>query len=330
MWEDLQRQIRSLHVTVRVERQSQVETQRDNTVSNPGPSTSAASSSNESAKNFKKALLENYLTLQRESNEGDRDARSYDQNQPSTSTGLTGLERNRENEPTSSTRNVEESTNISLSNLLPSDTELRRMQCVKLNEMLDGLYARLTSRCQNCDSRVADVQAMNDHTYSSLTSDGDVQLPSMSSVVSNIGANANLPAVTAITTTESEPLPSISSFVSGFDHAGPSRSTQASDTNVNYPATGDVIDNNNRNNDNINSDPLTQYPANQTGTSARLATYISSDLSSDFSNIRHNRLRERREKIRYVYTHTHIFFLLRNSEFYLVTQVKHRFILVTH
>lgn len=269
MWEDLQRQIRSLHVTVRVERQNgdQAEAQRDNAASNPGPSTSAASSSNESARNFKKALLENY---QRESSEGDRDARSYDQSQPSTSSGVTGLERSHEDEPTSSTRNVEESTNISLSNLLPSDAELRRMQCLKLNEMLDGLYARL-------NSRLSDARAMNDHTYSSLTTDGDVQLPSMSSVVSNIGANSNLPAVTAITTTESEPLPSISSFVSGFDRAGPSRSTQASDTNNDYPATSDTTDNNSRNDDsNINPDHLTQYPANQTGTSASTSSSKSS------------------------------------------------------
>ncbi|XP_012529388.1 putative uncharacterized protein DDB_G0282133 isoform X2 [Monomorium pharaonis] len=296
MWEDLQRQIRSLHVTVRVERRNgdQVEMQRDNSTGNPGPSTSTASSSNESARNFKKALLENY---QRESNEGDRDAKSYDENQPSTSSGVTGLERNREDEPTSSTRNIEESTNISLSNLLPSDAELRRMQCrLKLNEMLDGLYARLTSRCQNCDSRVTDApRAMNDHTYSSLTSDGDVQLPSMSSVVSNIGANSNLPAVTAITTTESEPLPSISSFVSGLDHAGPSRSTQASDTNVDYLVTNDAASNNNRNNDNnVNSEPFTQYPTNQNGTSTRPATFIS---SSDLSTIRHDRL-DRRERFR--------------------------------
>ncbi|KAG5334499.1 AMRA1 protein, partial [Acromyrmex charruanus] len=271
MWEDLQRQIRSLHVTVRVERQNddQTETQRDNTASNPGPSTSAASSPNESARNFKKALLENY---QRESSECDRDTRSYDQSQPSTSSGVTGLERNDEDEPTSSTRNIEESTNISLSNLLPSDAELRRMQCLKLNEMLDGLYARLTSRCQNCDSRVTDTRAMNDHTYSSLTTDDDVQLPSMSSVVSNIGANSNLPAVTAITTTESEPLPSISSFVNSLDRAGPSRSTQSSDTNIDY------FGNNNDNNvdNNINSDPPMTYPTNQPGTSARTTAFTSS------------------------------------------------------
>lgn len=270
MWEDLQRQIRSLHVTVRVERQNgdQTEAQRDNATGNPGPSTSAASSLNEE-RNFKKTLLENY---QRESNEDDRtDARSYDQSQPSTSRGVTGLGRN-EDEPTSSTRNVEESTNISLSNLLPSDAELRRMQCLKVNEMLDGLYARLTSRCQNCDSRVADSRTMNDHTYSSLTTDDDMQLPSMSSVVSNIGANSNLPAVTAITTTESERLPSISSFVSGLDRAGPSRSTQASDTNIDYPATNDATSNNSRNDDNsINFNPLRQY-LTRTSTSSAMQT----------------------------------------------------------
>lgn len=281
MWEDLQRQIRSLHVTVRIERQNndQTEVQRDN----PGPSTSAANSSNESAKNFKKALLENY---QRENSESDRDARSYiDQNQPSTSRGITNLDGNYEDEPTSSgNRNIEESTtNISLSNLLPSDTELRRMQRLKLNEMLDGLYARLTSRCQNCDSRVADgaSQAKNDdHTYANLTS-GDVQLPSMSSVVSNIGANSNLPAVTAITTTE--PLPSISSFVNSIDRASSSRSTQVSDTNANYSAMGDTTANSNSNNnndnndDNINADSFTQSSTNQDGTNSAFESWLANN-----------------------------------------------------
>ncbi|KAM0734884.1 Activating molecule in BECN1-regulated autophagy protein 1 [Formica fusca] len=283
MWEDLQRQIRSLHVTVRIERQNsdQTEAQRDN----PGPSTSAASSSNESAKNFKKALLENY---QRENSENDRDTRSYiDQNQPSTSRGITDLDENYEDEPTlSGNRNIEESTtNISLSNLLPSDTELRRMQRLKLNEMLDGLYARLTSRCQNCDSRVANVapRAKNDdHTYANLTSDGDVQLPSMSSVVSNIGANSNLPAVTAITTT-TEPLPSISSFVSSIDRASSSRSTQVSDTNANYTAMGEATANNNNNNgsnDDITVDSLSQDSANQDGANSAFASSLESSANN--------------------------------------------------
>ncbi|RLU21811.1 hypothetical protein DMN91_006187 [Ooceraea biroi] len=226
MWEDLQRQIRSLHVTVRVERQNddQPEAQEDtdNVISNPGPSTSTASSTSESARNFKKTLLENY---QRE-NESDGDLRTYDQNQPSTSRGITGRERSFRSKPSSS--NSEESTtNMSLSNLLPSDAELRRMQCFKL-----GLYARSASRCQNCDSRVAD-----DHTYSAVTT-GDMQLPSMSSVVSNISSNSNLPAVTAITTTEpsessEHPLPSISSFANDADcDIESSRSVQVPNTNI--------------------------------------------------------------------------------------------------
>lgn len=280
MWEDLQRQIRSLHVTVRIERQNsdQTEAQRDN----PGPSTSnAASSSNEaSAKNFKKALLENY---QRENSESDRDARSYvDQSQPSTSRGIPDPNGSYEDEPTSSgNRNVEESTtNISLSNLLPSDTELRRMQRLKLNEMLDGLYAR--PRCRSCVSRLdgASSRAKNDdHTYANLTSD-DVQLPSMSSVVSNIGANSNLPAVTAITTTE--PLPSISSFVNSIDRASSSRSTQVSDTNANYSAMGGATANDNNNNngsndDNINADSPAQSSSNQDGTSSTFKSWLANN-----------------------------------------------------
>lgn len=294
MWEDLQRQIRSLHVTVRVERQNgdQTEAQRDNVTSNPGPSTSAANSPSESARNFKKTLLENY---QRENSAADHDARSYDPSQPSTSRGITSQEGNHEATTSSSSnpRDIEESTtNMSLSSLLPSDAELRRMQCLKLNEMLDGLYARLTSRCQNCDSRVSDAsQATNDHTYSNLI-DGDVQLPSMSSIVSNIGASSSLPAVTAITTptTESsEPLPSISSFVSGIDRVDSNGSIQAPDTNTDYLATGVSTDNNNGGNDQNNISPTTtQYSMNQGGSSA-------SPSSSESSNSNSSRLRCRQK-----------------------------------
>lgn len=282
MWEDLQRQIRSLHVTVRVERQNgdQTEAQRDNVTGNPGPSTSSAANlSNESARNFKKTLLENY---QRENSAADHDARSYDPSQPSTSRGITSHERNYEaTSSPSDPRNVEESTtNMSLSSLLPSDAELRRNYDAKLRRML---YARLMSRCQNCNSRVGDAsQATNDHTYSNLIGD-DVQLPSMSSVVSNIGASSSLPAVTAITTptTESsEPLPSISSFVTGIDRVDPGGSVQTSDTNADYLATD-----NNGGNDQTNSSPTTtQYSTNQGVSSV-------SPSSSESSNSNSSRLR---------------------------------------
>lgn len=282
MWEDLQRQIRSLHVTVRIERQNsdQTEAQREN----PGPSTSTAGSSNESAKNFKKALLENY---QRENSENDRDSRSYiDQNQPSTSRGITNIETCESYYSTSSNNcNIEESTNISLSNLLPSDIELRQMQRLKFDELLDRIFRSYNQNCPVTD--VASRAKNDDHTYANLTSNGDVQLPSISSVVSNIGANSNLPAVTAITTTRPEPLPSISSFVNSIDRANSSRSTQVSDTNVNYTTMGDAITNNNNNNnnndDNINANSLMQGSTNQSE-ATQWRTFVSSELDSSANN----------------------------------------------
>lgn len=306
MWEDLQRQIRSLHVTVRVERlnnNDQTEAQRDvgNTASNSAASSTEASSAssstatnpqNESAKNFKKALLENY---QRQNSENDN-ARTYDHSQPSTSRGIT--ERNREDEPSSSGYNTEEtSTNISLSNLLPSDSELRQMLSHNLKEMLDGWYSRLTSRCQNCTSS-SDVNstqryATSDHTYSSNvattsrdrpaeTTSADAQLPSMSSIVSNIGANSSLPTVTALTS-QLGPLPSISNFVNSIDrNASSDRSTQITHANADHPAgdTNNNISNNGNDNTNINSDLATQYPENQSGSSSFTSSAGSSSNSS--------------------------------------------------
>lgn len=326
MWEDLQRQIRSLHVTVRVERlnnNDQTEAQRDvgNTTSNLAASSTAASSASsstaanpqsESAKNFKKALLENY---QRQNSENDH-ARTYDHSQPSTSRGIT--ERNREDEPmpSSSGYNVEEtSTNISLSNLLPSDSELRQMLSHNLKEMLDGWYSRLTSRCQNCtpssDANSTQQYATNDHTYSSnvamnsrgapaATTSADAQLPSMSSIVSNIGANSSLPTVTALTS-QLTPLPSISNFVNSIDrNASSDRSTQMSHTSADHPAS-DMSNNasNSVNDDaNVNSDLVTQYPANQSGSSISISSPGSSSNSNRWRSRRYQNWRHRM-KIRY-------------------------------
>lgn len=310
MWEDLQRQIRSLHVTVRVERlnnNDQTETQRDAAnvaANNPGASSTVASSANssstatnsqnESAKNYKKALLENY---QRQNSENDQ-ARTYDHSQPSTSRGI--IERNREDEPTpsSSGYNVEEtSTNISLSNLLPSDSELRQMLSHNLKEMLDGWYSRLTSRCQNCtsssDANNAQQYATNDHTYSNLaTTSRDAQLPSMSSIVSNIGANSSLPTVTALAS-ELRPLPSI--FVNSIDrNTGSDRSTQISHTGNDRPAGVDASnnDNNDGNDDaNINnSDLVTQYPASH---QAGGSTSVPSSSGGRWRSRRYQNLRQR-------------------------------------
>ncbi|XP_014479238.1 PREDICTED: uncharacterized protein LOC106746762 isoform X2 [Dinoponera quadriceps] len=313
MWEDLQRQIRSLHVTVRVERlnnnNDQTEAQREAGNGNPGaPSTastastatsSSTNSQNESAKNYKKALLENY---QRQNSENDQ-ARTYDHSQPSTSRGIT--ERSREEEfatsPASSSgvRNVEEtSTNISLSNLLPSDSELRQMLSHNLKEMLDGWYSRLTSRCQNCappsDGNATPQYATNDHTYSNLatTSRDASQLPSMSSIVSNIGANSSLPTVTALTS-QLRPLPSISNFVSGIDrNAG---STQMPRADADPPPAANTSGNNGSNADdaNANSDLVTQYPVNQSGSSTSTSSPESSSGGSRWRSRRYQNLRQR-------------------------------------
>lgn len=323
MWEDLQRQIRSLHVTVRIERlnnnnNDRTEAQRDNTANianNPGPSTSVANSSMgaspqiESAKNYKKALLENY---KRQNNESDH-VRTYDHNQPSTSRGITGSARNRDNEPpqSSSDYNIEEtSTNISLSNLLPSDSELRQMQTHNLKEMLDGLYSRLTSRCQNCTSDTSSTQqyATNDHTYCSLTTAAttancDVQLPSMSSIVSNISANSNLPTVAALTA-DVGPLPSMSNFVSSSDrNVGSNRSTQISHATTDY-SRGDENSNNNNNggngNNNVNSDLVRQYQPQQSGSSTSTSSPESSASSSRLRGRQYHNLRQRMY-LRYLY-----------------------------
>lgn len=261
MWGDLLRQIRSLHVTIRVERrnndQTKMQSDTNNIASNPGPSTSAVNLSlnlniqNETAKNFKKALLENY---QRQNNENNH-PRSYDPNQPSTSKGITSSERSHADELMLSSSNIEEnSTNISLSSLLPSESELRRMQFRNLTEMLDDLYSRLTSCYRNCAlSSNAQQFVAHDHTYSNLIPN-NVQLPSMSSLISNIGVNSNVATVTAITTESA--LPSVSNINNSINYnSNTNRSTEIFNANINDTADDlSSINNFTNNNNNHNCD----------------------------------------------------------------------------
>lgn len=245
MCEDLQHQIRSLHVTVRVERQNinRETAGQSNTSTNSKPSTSGQNSSSlstdsqsEPTRNFKKILLESY---KRENNETG-DTKSCDQDQPSTSTGITKSSKFINGDSQSQNSNndgTENSTNISLSNLLPSESELRDMQPHNLSNILDNLY----SQCQNCnlpDNSQYANNATNDHTYSNLTNnDENIQLPSISSLVSNIGMTSNLPTISAITTTTSQ-SPSVSHLINNEsnDPSSVANETARTSDNVEYPS----------------------------------------------------------------------------------------------
>lgn len=278
MWEDLQHQIRSLHVTVRVERQNnnQETAEQSNTSTNAKPSTSGQNSSSmltdsqsEPTRNFKKILLESY---KRENNET-ADTKVCDQNQPSTSTGITKSSKFMSSEPQSHNSNndgTENSTNISLSNLLPSESELRDMQPHNLSNILDSLY----SQCQNCnlpDNSQYTNNAINDHTYSNLTTnDENIQLPSISSLVSNIGITSNLPTISAITTTTSQ-SPSVSHLVNN-EVNNPSSVNETGQTSENVEYSSEDVNthlnkhlNDNTNNNeyvNTNTEDSSNIPEN--------------------------------------------------------------------
>lgn len=249
MWEDLQRQIRSLHVTVRVEMQNEAQSQPGPSGSGNGSRSASAPSTStqnqpsgsgngvelqsETAKNFKKAILENY---KREKNETER--AETDHSQPSTSRGINPTAAKK-----SKTENDNDATRISLSNLLPSESELRLLNIDPhgLSDILGNLYspnsqASNDSLNLNVDSQSSSVPN-NDHTYSNLaTETGSTQLPSISSLVSNIASSLNLPPITSVVTSASNtfaesnvPLPSISNLV--YANAGPSTSNQSENSN---------------------------------------------------------------------------------------------------
>lgn len=198
MWEDLQRQIRSLHVTVRVEVENtdqQPSTSGTSSSSNSLSSTNSTETQNESAKNFKKTLIENY---KRESNEVDNTSAEF---QPSTSSENTSRKTPKSSSQSQGNELGQSSTNISLSNLLPTESELRRMRRNnRLLEILKALPERetWTGSPTGLDEPNPQPSAMSDHTYSNLTSNATVQLPSIASFISNLSASVNIPSTTQL------------------------------------------------------------------------------------------------------------------------------------
>ncbi|XP_043465249.1 probable WRKY transcription factor protein 1 isoform X3 [Leptopilina heterotoma] len=200
MWEDLQRQIRSLHLTLRVEGENADQQPSTSGTSSSSNSQSSMSSSNEtqnneSAKNFKKTLIENYKKQY-------KDGVYCKEQRPSTSAESTSQKMPKPTQETpSSSSQSQNSTNISLSNLLPTESELRRMRRNnRLLEILKALRERETWDGSPIDLDAPNPQpsAMSDHTYSSLTSNATVQLPSIASFISNLSASVNIPPSTQL------------------------------------------------------------------------------------------------------------------------------------
>ncbi|XP_046606454.1 uncharacterized protein LOC124298456 [Neodiprion virginianus] len=255
MWEDLQRKIYSLHVTVRVAMQNSDDQSQPSTsgsrsatpsTSTQNPAASTSDSQSETAKNFKKAILENY---KREKSETDKDAASttVDQSQPSTSRGVSNLSTSTMKDEKS---DDSEATRINLSNLLPSESELRLLNLhpQSFSDIFGYLYsqnAQSANESLNLDSQSSNAtNAANDHTYSNLaTQSGSTQLPSISSLVSNIASSLNLPPFSAVTSSSHQPsasniidstapLPSISNLVyANSNTAVPSTSSQSATSN---------------------------------------------------------------------------------------------------
>ncbi|XP_012280733.1 uncharacterized protein LOC105699895 [Orussus abietinus] len=289
MWESLQHQIRSLHVTVHVERQNNDQTQSQPSTSSDVtaiPSTSAQNpcffgeSPSEPAKNFKKALLENY---KRENNETD-DSLKYDQSQPSTSKGIirhqTSNKKGRSTSPKAneSTDTGETSTNISLSNLLPSESELKQRRPRTISEIIKSLCSNNGYESPSSSNPARNANATSDHTYSNLTTnDSNVQLPSISNLVSNIAGNLSIPTTAASAST---PFSGVSKITNRISTADYSTSDQLSHT----PSTSNAEFPENTNNNQVppassnqsessNSGASSESPTSETGLRGRPYTY---------------------------------------------------------
>ncbi|XP_014607709.1 PREDICTED: probable serine/threonine-protein kinase DDB_G0282963 [Polistes canadensis] len=288
MWEDLQDQIRSLHVTVRVEGQNnnrETSAGQSNISTNARPSTSGQNSSSmstdsqgESTKKFNKTLLESF---KRENSETGN-TKVCDQNQPSTSTGITSSSKfvNSDSQNHSNSNDeTENSTNIRLSNLLPSESELRDMETHNLSNILDNLF----SQCQNCnlpDNSQYTNNAINDHTYSNLTNnDGNVQLPSISSLVSNIGIASNLQTISSITTATSQ-TPNVSHLVNNQVNNPSSVTNETAQTSDNVEYSSEDVNTQLNNNNTNNNEYVNTNIEDSSNISENLNQRIQSESSS--------------------------------------------------
>ena len=258
MWEDLQRQIRSLHVTVRVDDENtdqQPSTSGTSSSANPQNSTSTETQ-NEPAKNFKKTLIENY----KRENEVENISPEF---QPSTSSGTTSQkpQAKTSSQPAHSSEFGQSSTNISLSNLLPTESELKRMREQSLSDLLETLQEQDTWRNAQLEEPNSQPNAISDHTYSNLTTNNTtVQLPSISSFISNLTASINSPTTTQLLDSTNSINPEEGPSSSRASRVSPSNSTQAN------PGTEGTSESS-------NSAPSMDSPSSSTSIRGRQYTY---------------------------------------------------------
>lgn len=258
MWEDLQRQIRSLHVTVRVDGENtdqQPSTSGASSSANPQSSTSNTETQNEPAKNFKKALIESY----KRENEVENTSSDL---QPSTSSGTTSQKpHTKTSSQAHSSEFGQSSTNISLSNLLPTESELKRMREQSLSDLLETLQEQDSWRSAQLDEPNSQPSAISDHTYSNLTTNNTtVQLPSISSFISNLTASINSPTTTQLLDSTNSINPEEGPSSSRASRTSPSNSTQAN------PGTEGTSESS-------NSAPSMDSPSSSTSIRGRQYTY---------------------------------------------------------
>ncbi|XP_008209664.1 serine-rich adhesin for platelets isoform X3 [Nasonia vitripennis] len=182
MWERLQRRIKDLVNTINDcdsfegthnNDKSQPSTSRQGSFA-PQTSTSDVESLTEPARNFKKALLDNY---KRENNENEAD-----QPQPSTSTSTTSTALDRQETPGSSqpepstssdvpaTGSKEASTSTNLS--LPSEAELNKKRHEILRDFINTFFSIYNLKDANSFTQMLGSTLpgpSNDHTYSNLS-----------------------------------------------------------------------------------------------------------------------------------------------------------------
>ncbi|KAJ8680468.1 hypothetical protein QAD02_016255 [Eretmocerus hayati] len=203
MWQKLQRRIRHLYVTIRIERLCNNDALQSST-SRQGMETSSTATNeaqSEPARNFKKALLEAY---KRQSNTNDGS-----QPQPSTSTATSPpvdeqeANNNSQSQPNATADAPSHENQLPFGGELPTDAELRRMRFGNLCELLLN-YNIVDSQLES--SHFPTPGPSNDHTYSSASSSdraSNAQLPSITSLVNDI---LRLPSVSSLSASTTSPV----------------------------------------------------------------------------------------------------------------------------
>ncbi|XP_076180667.1 uncharacterized protein LOC143153416 isoform X2 [Ptiloglossa arizonensis] len=178
IWENLQLQIRPLHITACVEKE------------NDERNTKLNINSNDRTLAFVQNILLNlqHEIYRRENNETDN-IKPYNQNQPSTSKGITSFENNCDRyfmRSISDNESKENALNVCHSSFVSNNSQLQRMQANNLLQLPDDLFTQSQNSMNKLQYSINSTNNYNDLILP--TKNNNYQLPIISNLISSISS----------------------------------------------------------------------------------------------------------------------------------------------